>query len=378
MLTRADPADLENLLTAKRLLIALHKAVGPERDVLRELTREEAFVSADAYRYFQDVGDHLARVEDCVETYRDVAAGAMDIYLSSVSNRMNEIMKQLTVVATIFMPLTLISGIYGMNVLRGMWPPAEAAWSFAAIVGAHGGHRVGHGACTSGGRTGGRPARRASVAPGSRAAGATTATTSTRSPTSSRSCASSSCPFFFAVLINGKNDVLAFVLFVLAASTDWLDGQIARRTGTVTAIGKAIDPLVDRLLIASGVIGLYIDRPAARCGSWSCSSCATSYLLYGAWLLERHHRRIPVTFVGQGDHGRAAHRLLAADPRTAGRAWSRAATPLGLARGLRWRARCRWHHGSLHVAQFIAARGTHGRQRPAADTAGIATEGDAS
>jgi magnesium transporter len=65
-----------------------------------------------------------------------VAAAAMDIYLSSVSNRMNEIMKVLTVVATIFMPLTLISGIYGMNVVRGMWPPVLAQWSFWAIIGA--------------------------------------------------------------------------------------------------------------------------------------------------------------------------------------------------------------------------------------------------
>ena len=67
-------------------------------------------------------------------------------------------------------------------------------------------------------------------------------------------------PLFFTVLINGQNDVLAFILFAVAASTDWLDGQIARRTGTVTAIGKAIDPLVDRLLIASGVIGLYVEN----------------------------------------------------------------------------------------------------------------------
>lgn len=134
MLERADRQDLAELLAAKRLLVALHRAVAPERDIVRELVREEALVSAEAYRYFQDVGDHLARVQDGVETYRDVAGGAMDVYLSSVSNRLNAIMKQLTVVATIFMPLTLISGIYGMNLLRGMWPPYEAAWSFAAVI----------------------------------------------------------------------------------------------------------------------------------------------------------------------------------------------------------------------------------------------------
>lgn len=65
-------------------------------------------------------------------------------------------------------------------------------------------------------------------------------------------------PFAFDLLISNRNDNWAFVLFALAASTDWFDGQIARKTGTVTELGKAIDPIVDRLLIAAGVLGLYI------------------------------------------------------------------------------------------------------------------------
>ena len=129
------PADLRRLYSVRRQLVQLHRIVAPERDTLRGLARERNFVSEEAYRYFQDVADHLARVEDSIETYRDVGAAAMDIYLSAQNNRMNEIMKQLTVVATIFMPLTLISGIYGMNVIKGMWPPVLAAWSFAAVVG---------------------------------------------------------------------------------------------------------------------------------------------------------------------------------------------------------------------------------------------------
>lgn len=136
MLENAQKEHLERLFTAKRALVQLHKVVGPERDVVRGLARLEAFVEPDAYMYFQDVGDHLARAADSIETYRDVANGSMDIYLSSQSNRMNQIMKQLTVIATIFMPLTLISGIYGMNVLKGMWPPADAVWAFPAIIGA--------------------------------------------------------------------------------------------------------------------------------------------------------------------------------------------------------------------------------------------------
>jgi cardiolipin synthase len=105
-------------------------------------------------------------------------------------------------------------------------------------------------------------------------------------------------PYFFSVFLTGTSNTLAFVLFALAASTDWLDGQIARRTGTVTAIGKAIDPLVDRLLIASGVIGLYIEK---RLPLWLVLVLLArdAYLLYGAWRLEHHHLRMAVTFAGK-------------------------------------------------------------------------------
>lgn len=106
-------------------------------------------------------------------------------------------------------------------------------------------------------------------------------------------------PFFFAVLINGKSDVLAFALFAIAASTDWLDGQIARRTGTVSALGKAIDPLVDRLLIAAAVVGLWmIDRVPA----WIVVFLVLRdvYLAYGLWRLEtRYHRLTAVNYTGK-------------------------------------------------------------------------------
>lgn len=133
MLGEPRKGELAALYATRRQLVQMHRIVAPERDVLRGLARERDLVSEEAYRYFMDVGDHLARVEDSIETYRDVGAGVMDIYLSAQSNRLNEIMKQLTVVAAIFMPLTLISGIYGMNVVKGMWPPVLAGWSFAAV-----------------------------------------------------------------------------------------------------------------------------------------------------------------------------------------------------------------------------------------------------
>jgi len=106
-------------------------------------------------------------------------------------------------------------------------------------------------------------------------------------------------PFFFMVFLTGENDVVAFVLFALAASTDWLDGQIARRTGTVTEIGKAIDPIVDRALIASGVLGLYLED---RVPLWILLLlvCRDLYLLGGASYLARHRAgRIDVVYIGK-------------------------------------------------------------------------------
>jgi magnesium transporter len=126
--------DLRALHRVRRQLVKLHRIVAPERDILRGLSRESDIVSEEAYRYFQDIGDHVSRALDAIETYQDVGASVMDVYLSAQGNRMNEIMKQLTVVATIFMPLTLISGIYGMNVLGGMWPSPTAPLSFVVVV----------------------------------------------------------------------------------------------------------------------------------------------------------------------------------------------------------------------------------------------------
>ena len=106
-------------------------------------------------------------------------------------------------------------------------------------------------------------------------------------------------PIFFTVLVSGRNDVISFILFAVAASTDWLDGQIARRTGTVTEIGKAIDPLVDRLLIAFGVLGVYLQ---GRVPLWVVLTLLFRdlYLLAGASYLARSRvRALPVVFLGK-------------------------------------------------------------------------------
>jgi cardiolipin synthase len=107
-------------------------------------------------------------------------------------------------------------------------------------------------------------------------------------------------PAFYWFLVygaRGRNDI-AFGLFVLCAGTDWLDGMIARRTGHVTAIGKVIDPLVDRVLIAAALIGLYtVGRVSLLLALVLVGRDV--YLLYGAWVLERHGRRLAVTIMGK-------------------------------------------------------------------------------
>lgn len=108
-------------------------------------------------------------------------------------------------------------------------------------------------------------------------------------------------PFFFTVLVDAdgqRGRITAFVIYAIAASTDWIDGQIARRTDTVTQFGKIVDPLVDRLLLASGVVGLYLIGvlplwvPIVLLGR-------DAYLLYGAYKLERYKVILPVTYVGK-------------------------------------------------------------------------------
>jgi magnesium transporter len=126
-----DDAQLQLLFHLKRRLVDWRKVVTPQRDMLARLATgvvELPGMNEDAERYFRDVYDHLIRISDLIDSYRDLLSGAMDVYLSTVSNRLNEIMKRLTIVATIFMPLTFIVGFFGMNFtwmvrnIAGFWP----------------------------------------------------------------------------------------------------------------------------------------------------------------------------------------------------------------------------------------------------------------
>ena len=116
LVTHPVPETLQTIHQLKRELIFLRKAVWPLREVISGLERGELVLVKETTRiYLRDVYDHTIQVIDTIETFRDMISGMLDIYLSSVSNRLNSVMKVLTIIATIFMPLTFIAGIYGMN-----------------------------------------------------------------------------------------------------------------------------------------------------------------------------------------------------------------------------------------------------------------------
>ncbi|NJR52336.1 MAG: magnesium/cobalt transporter CorA [Leptolyngbyaceae cyanobacterium CSU_1_3] len=107
---------LEKIYKIKRELLTLRRSIWPQRDAINSLIRDGSDLICDEVRiYLRDCYDHAVQVLDMVETYRELASSLMDIYLSSISNKMNEVMKVLTIVSTIFIPLTFIAGVYGMN-----------------------------------------------------------------------------------------------------------------------------------------------------------------------------------------------------------------------------------------------------------------------
>jgi len=116
LVTNPIPETLQTIHELKRELIFLRKSVWPLREVVNALERgESSLIQESTGIYLRDVYDHTIQVIDAVETLRDMISGMLDIYLSSISNRMNEVMKVLTIIATIFIPLTFMAGIYGMN-----------------------------------------------------------------------------------------------------------------------------------------------------------------------------------------------------------------------------------------------------------------------
>lgn len=107
---------LNKIYNIKRELLAVRRAIWPQRDALNSLIRDHTNLVDDELRiYLKDCYDHTVEIIDIVETYRELAGGLMEVYLSAAANKMNEIMKLLTIISTIFIPLTFVAGVYGMN-----------------------------------------------------------------------------------------------------------------------------------------------------------------------------------------------------------------------------------------------------------------------
>jgi magnesium transporter len=131
VVTQPTRRTLEKIYQIRRELLALRRAIWPQRDALNSLIRDGSdLISPDVRIYLRDCYDHAVQVMDIVETYRELSSGLMDVYLSSISNKMNEIMKLLTVISSIFIPLTFIAGVYGMNfnTEKSPWNMPELNW----------------------------------------------------------------------------------------------------------------------------------------------------------------------------------------------------------------------------------------------------------
>lgn len=128
-----SPETLHAIYEFKKEIIKIRKATWPLREVISQLGKMDSDLINDSMRiYIRDVYDHVIQIIDTIETFRDMISGMIDIFMSSVSNKMNEIMKVLTIIATIFIPLTFIAGVYGMN-FQNM-PELAWKWGYLTII----------------------------------------------------------------------------------------------------------------------------------------------------------------------------------------------------------------------------------------------------
>jgi len=132
--TRQGPPILRKILGFKRMLLGLRRVAIHQREILLRLSRGEFDeIPHEAAPFYRDVYDHFLRVNDLVESYRDLVTSALEAYLSVQSNRMNDIMKTLTLISTVMLPITFIAGLYGMNFKH--MPELDVMWGYPAAVG---------------------------------------------------------------------------------------------------------------------------------------------------------------------------------------------------------------------------------------------------
>lgn len=116
LIDNPEPEQLQEIHELKQELVQIRKAIWPVREAVNMLDRSESrLISADTRPYIRDLYDHAIQIRDTIDTYRDMVSGLTDLYMTSVSNRMNNVMKVLTIIATIFIPLSFLAGVYGMN-----------------------------------------------------------------------------------------------------------------------------------------------------------------------------------------------------------------------------------------------------------------------
>jgi magnesium transporter len=133
VLANPNDAQLERLFALKRQLVAMRKVITPQRDIFArsiDQIAELPGLQLDERDYFRDIYDHLIRISDLIDSYRDLLSGATDLYLSTISNRQNDVMKQLTVIATIFLPLSFITGFFGQNFAYMVTDLIRTRWEF--------------------------------------------------------------------------------------------------------------------------------------------------------------------------------------------------------------------------------------------------------
>jgi len=134
LLTDPTTETLATIQEVKRELIFIRRSISPLREMLNAILRSESpLIEEKTLIYFRDISDHVLRISESIESSRDMVSGLLDIYITSISNKMNEIMKVLTVFASIFIPLTFITGIYGMNF--DYMPELKWKWAYAVLWG---------------------------------------------------------------------------------------------------------------------------------------------------------------------------------------------------------------------------------------------------
>lgn len=116
VLSKPQPETLKQILHLKHAIISVRRVIAPQREAINHLTREEyPMIDRQSQLYFRDIYDHLVRTYDWIDILRDMATNSLEVYLNATSVRLNEVMKALTIVSTIFLPLSFVAGVYGMN-----------------------------------------------------------------------------------------------------------------------------------------------------------------------------------------------------------------------------------------------------------------------